>query len=253
MSLDDRGPQWVQVSPEVARRYRWYGIGGWLTFFLVVLLLVGAGALVGWVRLLADALPRLDQVQGSLRVALLALFALLTVMLGWLAVTLYRAFTFHPAFPKTISWYFALAALATIFTTLVLREVGPFGSRGHPVARIGAALIVNGLLIYYFLASKRVNATYLHRLDARHPSAADLLAGIGPSATPVSPPTVSPPASSLADSSLGSPVPPAPAPPAAGGDRSVETRLAELKRLFEQGLIDEATYRERQAAILQDL
>lgn len=253
--------QWVPVPPEVARQYRFYGMNGWLLFFLVLLTLFCIGAAVGWIRLTTEILPVLDRLPQPGRFRFIVALLLLTALIVWLAVALIRGYGLKRSFPNTVRWYLAFAVVASaLFSWLLLDRVGP--------GRAIGPVISHGLLIWYFTASKRVNATYLHRLDPRHPSSAALLesAGSVAPAAPAAPPAAAWPSPAPGPATAASVPPEAPAPspaptpsPAPAGspgptaERSLQERLLELKALFEQGLIDEPTYRERQAAIIRDL
>ena len=256
------GRRWTPVPPAVAAQYRWYGVGGWLAFFLV-LLTIGCIAAFGlWIWLASEILPDFGTLAGGWKFRLGGLLLLFGAMVVLLVVALVRGFGLNPAFPTTIRWYLGLSILVSFFDHWVEAELDRLmgvSTTGAMIAgRIGGAVLGNALLIWYFTSSKRVNATYLHRLDAGHPSSAALLEGaaaVPPPAAAASPAAV--PAAPVAPPPAAAPpvAPPAFPPPAAapGRERSVQQRLAELKALREQELIDEETYRERQAAIVKDL
>ena len=180
VSDESHGRQWIVVPPEIAAQSRHYGLGGWLAVFLLVLGVVTVALLVSGVRIAAilwpifDRLPRDWQLWGLLVLALLLWLAVAS------SIVLWRAVTHRRSFPRSMLRLLVLNALASLVARGVnhhlLEQLGAYPQLGETVMKVLGSWIGCALLAWYFTASKRVNATYLHRLDAADPGTAALRA-----------------------------------------------------------------------------
>lgn len=173
------------MPAEVAAQSRHYGMGGWLALFLLGLAALVVTLLVVGTQLAALLLPIFDRLPASWQVWGVAVLALTLWLTAATVVVLWRAITHRRSFPRSMLRLLALNALASLVTRGVnhhlLDEIGAFPQLGETLFKIVGSWIVSALFAWYFIASKRVNATYLHRLDAADPgtvalhASADLL------------------------------------------------------------------------------
>ena len=139
---------WAKVAAEEAKQSRFYGFGGWLLTFYILLILY----LLFWLPLFFLKMPASwDPVLYNTVNVTRALFWLPFLVLSPMK---------HPAMPAvtiTMMWI----SLGMTWT------LGFIGSSGHPITWIPSMFIgvlFAALMTWYFRSSRRVNATYRHRL-----------------------------------------------------------------------------------------
>ncbi len=139
---------WTKVSAEEAAQAPYYGFGGWLLAFYIVLVLY----LLFWMPFYFLQAPASWD-------PLLFNTVHATRILFWLPFLVLCPLK-HPMMPAitiTLMWF----SLAMTWT------VGFFGSSSHPITWIPSMFIgatFAALMTWYFRSSQRVNATYRHRV-----------------------------------------------------------------------------------------
>lgn len=246
---------WVTVTQDVAKRHPLYGMGGWL---LALLLLTAAGTVAGIVFWLEENDQMMEAREFLGESALILYYAYMGTFWYSVALTVFAlilAFIPDHKFPKAMEHALGMGIVATLLYAGVTMKLAsdlaiPLTELSDTYWETGIGVALSLLLIWFFRSSARVNVTY--RLRVRENDS--ILTSGAPSFAPAAAPPSPVPSMSAASMSSVGPPPAAPAPaPAPARQASVEERLKELKRLRDQGLVDEATYRERQQAIVRDL
>jgi len=247
---------WVRIDPAAAARHPLFGIAGWLLVFLI---LQALGTIYSLVVVIDDT-RLVDQILGSLDGAA-AFWILASLAATWVAViyggvATVLGFSRHAGFPKHVVMALGAEIIACLlsfkFIDLLITR---YGAPGQELRELQTLLVVQiavaALLSWYYRASARVQITYLGRVRHNDPHLAGE-AGSAHSAEPhPRPATPQAPAASPPSPPVAPTVAPPVAAPAAA--RSLQERLTDLKALFEQGLIDEAVFKDRQAALLREL
>ena len=139
---------WHKVSPEEAKAARYYGFGGWLLAFYLLLIVY----LAIWIPQFFFDAPRSwdQQLYNS---------AILARTVFWVPFLILCPIT-HPLMPRIT----IIMMWLSMFTVWV---IGYFGSSSHPLTWIPAMVIdvlFVSLMTWYFRSSRRVNVTYRHRV-----------------------------------------------------------------------------------------
>ena len=153
--------EWRQLSAEEAQGHPLYGFGGWLLAFWI---LTALGALMGlynvynMLTLDAAIVEALQELGITFNTTLAALSYVVSTA-AYLPF-LILAPSKNPATPKL-----AIGALVIGFvvSNLLLIMSIPMDSM---ISGLIVGAVIVGLIILYFMRSKRVNVTYLHRVSA---------------------------------------------------------------------------------------
>lgn len=148
--------KWVILDPVEAARHPLYGVGGWLNF-LAVLLILGA------VGIAIEAIQLVFLAAGYPPAAIAAIVVLLLVVLQvWM---IYLLFQKSPIFPTA---FFVVSGIGIGLTALGLMLDG----RVHLSSLIGIG--VGAIWMCYMVISVRVNVTYKHRISPDDPMLKDV-------------------------------------------------------------------------------
>jgi len=159
---------WVQVDQARARDSACYGVQGSLA--VVLWLLVAAGLFGVWrsviplVHLLTREMP-----ESSYHVGLTSLLCLRFALSAWLVQVAFGGLSGAPGFPRQATWsilalFVVHGALVALF--IVLRKDDAIMLR-RVLPELTATLALAVATLVWLQVSRRVNATYRHRLRRR--------------------------------------------------------------------------------------
>lgn len=253
---------WTKIPIETAAQHRLFGVSGWLLFFLAMQSLGTIYGVISVIEYTSLATEVFAMAQGLTRFWFAAVLVVSWLGVVYSGVAVVMGFTRHAGFPTHMAAALGLEIASCLLGFKFINDLAVHYGLPPAVAsevnmEFAIEIVACALLLWYYRSSARVRVTYLLEVRPDDPYVAALAvrqqqqqaspaagAAQDPAAWP-KPPTAPPAA----------PAPTASGTPAAAGTvgRSLQDRLLELKTLYERGLIDEASFKQRQAAILQEL
>lgn len=183
-SRENTGNLWINYPYEVVSQYRFFGIGGWLAVFLIILTISQAFSIIFIALLISEILPTYSTIHPSWKSIFNAMIGIFVVNIIFTSVVLTQGFLKKRAFPKTVKFFLGFCFIQssyTIWMELQMSEAGYVDMTGGDAFIITIInLLYHASLIWYFTSSKRVNATYLLRLNPDDPEVTTLIKWFAP-------------------------------------------------------------------------
>lgn len=259
---------WVKVSERAAKEHRLYGIWGWLAIFFI---LSSIGVTYSIIELI-NFINKIKNVSHKDSTFFYIILLSIGLCIFYYTISILSGQKGNNKFPKLIISAFYIIIMIQIFIlvytyTFLRANNYPKFLLGDMIFYSMIGVMSSFLWIRYFTVSRRVRVTYRHEVRRDDPMAREVKPiqvpdvggqgyierAVGEKPDTATPPSEAPRQSWPPSSSALIP-PPSPAHTSVSGvSHSVRTRLRELKALYEEGLIDEEVYKQREAAILQDL
>jgi H+/gluconate symporter-like permease len=159
---------WRQVTPNEAMQHPLYGVGGWLLFFMI-LVLIGIVYNIYQLTLAVDDTQVISTIISlviSLLIVLLCFsksrsFPTVTIVLLWInvAITVIGAIIFASAAGPAID-----ALIAETGADPALRDAYVSAATSSLIVTVVIFAVLALLMTWYLVSSKRVNVTYRHRV-----------------------------------------------------------------------------------------
>jgi hypothetical protein len=161
---------WRQVTPNEAMQHPLYGVGGWLLFFMV-LVIISVVYNIYQLTQTADS-TQVGSLIVSLVIGLLILllafsksrsFPTVSIVLLWInvAIAVIGAIIFAAAADEAVDAYLQSTGQAV---DPAVRDVAVSTAVTSLIIGVVIAAVIALLMTWYLISSKRVNVTYRHRV-----------------------------------------------------------------------------------------